>query len=1147
MGKYNIGQHARLVVKDVRKEESKMYYIVSDGEKEYSIGVFRFQEQMEVPKTLDCIVKEIHHDQVIWTQDFEPIVKSYYEVDKVYSFAVEDDYRNPISLGYYTVHDGRFFKFRLTLDQTGGIRLRPREKVLCKVVAIDGWKLILRLCDNNGLPISKDNGQHKKTSVKEDKKPEEVTPNREFITLDEVVAGAGIDASIAKLLKGYMHRRPEFDRVRKAYRNENATWVIMALGELADSMVKCVMAFPHNKHRLLNAMRSVALFLLEESDLLRNADDDEREDSHRLLSSVVDEVEVTEKALGCVDRGEEQDWMDHVLNCLRLSGYLHHPEEKLKIMMCLLSLRSDLQDLYMGDIFDIITGGKERDWHVEPFRGAMVRMLEMYIAAAQYRVNMLSNAETKEGRNLIQSVVRALSIELFLSVDADGIERRCRKAMLCRLLTYTEGFNMIDDLLHRSLDSICFPYDSRLEYGWDDLSHTETIAFKLCKGDDRSKLYAGRMMELEQSDVQLRLIGKTILIRNRWSERQRNVLPEGLFPAMDVQITISKDESVEMDSGMQVPALKRAWSEIEANIFTTLRHVTPSFSEDNNEPAEQSKIYPQVGDEVPVFVTAIERIPTSDVIDKYVLKCEIYSDTFIGRGELDMSQLVQFYVVPSKDDFIDQTTGRPMRFSVEIEREETPGFYTFTARKAVGRFFQEYTDFENRERMKCKIKSTIKGNKFLCLDQYGRSVLVSKTESLRDLNNGAYLILRAESISPTAQVIGSFEAEINDYFTDKDIFRNFMDWYKLDVIPEPTKEVEDEIYYPSDEPEQSAFKLEECYVREIILIMDRLAVSSTEQSLTYNYLSLAHLLSRIIGDERIEKYYKDRKRIVELLYDYALNRNIDDNEVQNLAKGNGDLIGHDTAFNEYLTRLRIIGAKGQENQNKFLWDTYKETQSTTIRDIASLMLSRNMLDSFGLLFAKEKESIVKQISEILHIAIPEKQLKYFGEEDQTREYKSSLVIPAGSLTPDEKKQKRHIMERLCAMLNTEGGILYIGVNNQGFAAGLDADMTYFRSLCVGPTEDPVDKFTNCFQEAAFSMLGTQPAQYVEYKMDEVDGRQVFEISVKPYPEPVSIGGKFFVRYGATTREVTSAAEIHNMRAAMERANGMSTAAKSGGK
>jgi predicted HTH transcriptional regulator len=77
------------------------------------------------------------------------------------------------------------------------------------------------------------------------------------------------------------------------------------------------------------------------------------------------------------------------------------------------------------------------------------------------------------------------------------------------------------------------------------------------------------------------------------------------------------------------------------------------------------------------------------------------------------------------------------------------------------------------------------------------------------------------------------------------------------------------------------------------------------------------------------------------------------------------------------------------------------------------------------------------------------------------------------MRPDIEKQTFNIMKELCAFLNHKGGILYLGVNDQGGGQGLEEDMKYeyFR--------DSRDKYDNYVRNQIVAQLGQEASHCIE--------------------------------------------------------------------
>lgn len=70
---------------------------------------------------------------------------------------------------------------------------------------------------------------------------------------------------------------------------------------------------------------------------------------------------------------------------------------------------------------------------------------------------------------------------------------------------------------------------------------------------------------------------------------------------------------------------------------------------------------------------------------------------------------------------------------------------------------------------------------------------------------------------------------------------------------------------------------------------------------------------------------------------------------------------------------------------------------------------------------------------------------YLGEENDSREFKSSIVYPAGSIEPDIDRQLILICKTIAGFMNKNGGELYIGVNDSGYVCGIHYDFPHLNS------------------------------------------------------------------------------------------------------
>lgn len=118
--------------------------------------------------------------------------------------------------------------------------------------------------------------------------------------------------------------------------------------------------------------------------------------------------------------------------------------------------------------------------------------------------------------------------------------------------------------------------------------------------------------------------------------------------------------------------------------------------------------------------------------------------------------------------------------------------------------------------------------------------------------------------------------------------------------------------------------------------------------------------------------------------------------------------------------------------------------------------------------------------------------KNWGEENDRVEFKTSFIFSNDLKNPD-KDQKFNVFRGICSFMNTEGGTLYIGVKDNGFAQGVMNDIKALGNPCITNCDaysryiyDQASKyFTN--PEDAKSLFDVNPLS--EHKIIEIKVRK----------------------------------------------------------
>jgi len=143
---------------------------------------------------------------------------------------------------------------------------------------------------------------------------------------------------------------------------------------------------------------------------------------------------------------------------------------------------------------------------------------------------------------------------------------------------------------------------------------------------------------------------------------------------------------------------------------------------------------------------------------------------------------------------------------------------------------------------------------------------------------------------------------------------------------------------------------------------------------------------------------------------------------------------------------------------------------------------------------------------------------YYGVESITQEFKSSAVFPPYNQRKspqdlvDPELQKWAIIKAVCGFLNSRsGGDLLIGVNDEGYAAGLEDDIRELHSKRYISVPD-IDHYRlyiqRLFTKAFAEIGGTKDSQEIAnthidtFPETNAEGRTILRIKVRPYQKRI---------------------------------------------
>ena len=133
-------------------------------------------------------------------------------------------------------------------------------------------------------------------------------------------------------------------------------------------------------------------------------------------------------------------------------------------------------------------------------------------------------------------------------------------------------------------------------------------------------------------------------------------------------------------------------------------------------------------------------------------------------------------------------------------------------------------------------------------------------------------------------------------------------------------------------------------------------------------------------------------------------------------------------------------------------------------------------------------------------------------ENQKHEFKSTLRT--NLYTGDhDRKIEQSILKTIASFLNTEGGILLIGVSDNGLIAGIEKD--HFQSN---------DKFNLHFTNLVKEYIGNNNLLYLHFELVSVEDKHIMKVDCMKSEKPVFLTfhkiEEFYVRIGSATVQLT---------------------------
>ena len=160
-------------------------------------------------------------------------------------------------------------------------------------------------------------------------------------------------------------------------------------------------------------------------------------------------------------------FITETLSSLKTTGWLYKPENKMRLLMALFTLKNSYVHDYIWEIFNII-----RDHHADrrflhEFAAGFILMLRIFIDNEANIVNTTN-------RDSLRALIEALAIELLLTRNKQFDRWNLYRGRLYTLTMHLVG-NAGTVLFEKAFRALTENLDMPLEYSWKDLEDVNRL------------------------------------------------------------------------------------------------------------------------------------------------------------------------------------------------------------------------------------------------------------------------------------------------------------------------------------------------------------------------------------------------------------------------------------------------------------------------------------------------------------------------------------------------------------------------------------------------------------------------------------------------------------------------------------------------
>ena len=1088
------------------RETGKLVFLLkdADGDTFGRIAPFDFQVN-NYPDRLTVV----YRGQERFEQTKESVLAQVYKVGETYTFKV---WRSDGGRGLL-LRDEVNGLTHSNMRVPGAANLKRFAQIDCRVTAVSDQGLQLRYCGAR-------------------------TVNKGGYTLQTFLGNGRLMSEPWMRVVSRVMDTEVLAEAREASSTGDPRWVTMAIQTLVRLLPQWLSDAPGRRRVWVKRLNYTIRTIVESPEYAAsfNYDTGRLRGQRHELGRAMEQLEYIDQATQLVATGQAEERIDQTLDTMRRSGWVFQPNRRMGVLMQVLALNPGLAHSHTGDVFEIIRQRRNNRDFMAIFGDAFKIMLSTYIESER-------SAPNPQQRGNLRELAEAIAIELLL-VGADneseeGFElwdtHRGALYTVAALLTGHSG----EAPVRKALLTYCGLNDTPLEYGWDDLDDINRVCQRLL-ANSRTAVADGTEAVFEGESVRLRADNNRLVLQP--ADDKLPVRPE-----------LTGQLATDMTFSIQLPVSLKDKANAESDNLTRHRRlweqVRSGLEEVPDKPLSVSR--PEVkelaqGDKVEIIVTG------QNPMERFEFDCRTLDGRYTGL--LAARDVVPYPINPASWRKMFWEDDKPLKILATAVEELPDGRWRFSIRLDVREINNADAEKDKRtgEPVIAKIADT-GGIQYKATSSWGYGILLLKRDCPERLEVGDVVEARVESVNfkPDQDKL-YINCSLRQTFMDSDGNKDVetalsMNVYEYDslmagnLLRDCFKPLEDG--WSGAVKEVSAEEVEEAEVRYLdgeavanlsFLLEQCAALQRSDLRQSYTLLNLAQILADMAGDLARSEQLSIQLQLLEALSRFALDGSMTLETVLPLVERGRRLAATSALLRSRLKEVAILAALDNKTLLGRTQDWAQRGADHHITQLLHLATAYNALEGLGA--TDIRESIRRRIHKLLSLpTIASKQKRLNVNEDLYHEFKTSAIYPADNhMQPDERAQGFVIAKTVAALLNAEGGTLYIGVDNGGNITGLDAD---FRYLCRRPrgeydVRESLDLYNLYLQRNLRQYLGTTVdglslvPDFVDIVYEEVEGLWMCRIVVRPFAKAVLLKpeGRLFIRKIGATEEVRDATE-----------------------